>query len=726
MDISRFIIFVIYLLSLLSMSVLVLLLLTGARNTSKNFVIFILSLFIWQLPQFMAQFIFSHNLVVSQLLVRLSILFVGLVVPCLTLFIRSTLNNPSLRIMKYLSVFSLFLSVSVFMPITKLDILVSSSGIAVTSKQPLYNLYILNVFIGFIVAIFTIRKYEKHNAQPDIIKPLKTLRLALGFSVGLNIIGAVLFAKYQWSQVLTPVSMATMIGIMYVAIFKHRLYDVRRLVARSIAYVGTLAVLSVLYGWLAFGIIFKLVFKDNTITLFQEIVQVGILLGAAFTLQPLKKAFNKLSNKIFYRDAYDTSALLSEFNKLLVSTIDLRKLLVGAAEVIRTNVKTTYVTFLIKETEYSVKRIISDTDIEFNEQEVNAISDILIKDRKKVVVTESMSSVDPTKSLLIKNDIAVMIRLNLKSEKSSSTIGFLALGSKKSGNMYSTADISLLQILANELSIAIQNSLRFEEIQKFNETLQQKITDATREMRKSNEKLKALDEAKDEFISMASHQLRTPLTSVKGYVSMVLEGDAGKITGQQRQLLEQAFTSSQRMVYLIADLLNVSRLRTGKFVIEAVPTFLPDVVDGEVQQLKESVKAHSLDLTYQKPDNFPKLKLDETKIRQVIMNFLDNSIYYTPPGGHIRIELSATEKVVEYKVIDDGLGVPRSEQHHLFTKFFRAGNARKARPDGTGLGLYMAKKVIVAQGGSVIFESEEGKGSTFGFSFPRAALEVKE
>jgi signal transduction histidine kinase len=108
------------------------------------------------------------------------------------------------------------------------------------------------------------------------------------------------------------------------------------------------------------------------------------------------------------------------------------------------------------------------------------------------------------------------------------------------------------------------------------------------------------------------------------------------------------------------------------------------------------------------------------------MNFTDNAIYYTPSGGKINVELKETAKSVEFTVKDSGIGVPKDQQHKLFTKFYRADNARKARPDGTGLGLFMAKKVIIAQGGSMIFESKEGKGSTFGFSFPKEKLEIKE
>ena len=198
---------------------------------------------------------------------------------------------------------------------------------------------------------------------------------------------------------------------------------------------------------------------------------------------------------------------------------------------------------------------------------------------------------------------------------------------------------------------------------------------------------------------------------------MVLEGDAGEINDLQKKLLTQSFFSSQRMVYLIADLLNVSRLRTGKFIMEKGSVNLAEVVEQELQQLQDTAASRNLTLSYKKPKKFPEVTLDETKTRQIIMNFADNAIYYTPAGGHIDVKLIDKPHTVELRVVDNGIGVPKSERSHLFTKFYRAGNARKARPDGTGLGLFMAKKVIVAQGGALIFESTEGKGSTFGFIF---------
>lgn len=294
-------------------------------------------------------------------------------------------------------------------------------------------------------------------------------------------------------------------------------------------------------------------------------------------------------------------------------------------------------------------------------------------------------------------------------------VGVLVVGFDTDVQEVTEGDRKLVDRLSESIGVALDNKLLFEENQK-----------VLRQLKVSNEKLKALDEAKDDFVSMASHQLRTPLTAIKGYISMVIEGDAGEINETQRKLLEQSFISSQRMVYLIADLLNVSRLKTGKFIIEPTPVNLAEVVQQEIGQLTETAAGRQLTLTYEKPDNFPSLMLDETKTRQVIMNFVDNAIYYTPSGGSITVKLIETPVSVEFKVIDTGIGVPKSEQPHLFTKFYRAGNARKARPDGTGLGLFMAKKVVVAEGGAVIFDTEPGKGSTFGFIFSKTKLAVPD
>jgi len=199
---------------------------------------------------------------------------------------------------------------------------------------------------------------------------------------------------------------------------------------------------------------------------------------------------------------------------------------------------------------------------------------------------------------------------------------------------------------------------------------------------------------------------------------MVLEGDAGKITSTQKHLLDEAFNSSERMVHLINDFLNVSRLQTGKFMIDLRPIDLAKLVGEELDSLASNASSRNLKFLYKMPKKFPILELDEGKMRQVIMNYADNAIYYSKEGTAIEVALVVEGNRCRFTVKDKGIGVPVDETAQLFTKFYRATNARRQRPDGTGVGLFLAKKVINAHGGDVIFESEEGKGSTFGFSLP--------
>lgn len=589
---------------------------------------------------------------------------------------------------------------------------------------PLYLIFIFYVILLFALAVKNyIRSYRESG--PADKNRIRMVGLGIGVSFTFIAITSALVPYFtnDWTiSRLGPFGTVVMVGAIAYAIIKHKLFDIRLVVARSLGYLLSIGALAVLYGLISFAII-NLILPESVSLDVERGAYTLLAVVLAFSFQPLKRFFDRWSNKLFYRDAYDAQELLDSLNKVLVSTIEIEKLLTSAAQVIATNLKAEFILFGIKETSHSPQRILGTVNKEFSDTDISMVRQITPAMRVKTVVADDLEDNQAKlRDLMRSNDIAALVRLTDTPNKRTEGLGYIVLGNKKSGSPFTQQDIKVLEIIADELVIAIQNALRFEEIKNFNVTLQDKVDDATKQLRKANQRLIELDQTKDDFISMASHQLRTPLTSVKGYISMVMEGDAGKITKKQTELLDQAFVSSQRMVYLIADLLNVSRLRTGKFVIEAKPTNLADVIEGEISQLKETAKGRNLELTYTKPKDFPELMLDETKIRQVIMNFADNAIYYTPQGGHIQVNLEDKGDAVEFTVVDDGIGVPKSEQHNLFNKFYRAGNAKKARPDGTGLGLFMAKKVVVAQGGSIIFKTQENKGSTFGFSFTKKAL----
>jgi len=348
--------------------------------------------------------------------------------------------------------------------------------------------------------------------------------------------------------------------------------------------------------------------------------------------------------------------------------------------------------------------------------DIDILNDYVKNNEGKILDKETLFNVDSRETfrrLMVSHKIELILPLVI----SGKLIGYLCLGDKKSGR-FTSRDINVLKTASDELSIAIQNALAVQEIRDLNDTLQQRVANATKELRASNAILRHLDKTKDEFVRMASHQLRTPLTSVKGYISMVLEGDAGKISDPQRHLLDEAFMSSERMVRLINDFLNVSRLQTGKFVIDKRSVDLSKIIKQEIDSLKPNAKVRDMKFAYDSPRSFPIIDIDEDKIRQVVMNFADNAIFYSHEDTTIHISLRIIKDEAVFTVKDTGIGVPVNEQEQLFTKFYRASNARKQRPDGTGVGLFLAKKVIDAHGGKIIFESTEGKGSTFGFRLP--------
>jgi signal transduction histidine kinase len=601
-------------------------------------------------------------------------------------------------------------------------------GAIVFTEGPLSYLYVIMLFVGVLIIFNNLVRRSRHYTNEQRAQArLIALGFGLSFVVGVLLTTVASIYNVSSSIVdLAPYSVVFFVIFTTVAISKHKLFDFRAFFARTLSYVLSSFLFVLVYVSVAF-FINTYVFPEQSqqAQLIQNII-ITVLLVLAYP--HVKQWFNKVTKSVFYRDAYDTQAFLSDLNRALVNDPQLDSLLTKAALVIQENLKVVFCTFYIRETSYFPERFIGAHHRQPDFEGLEDLSKYSAMIRRKVHSTEIDPDSDEEQELnkiLRKNDVDILVRLVSTLEYKVPGIGYIFLGQKKSGSMFTSQDLKILEIIANELVIAIENVLRFEEIEQFNVTLQKKIDDATKELKTTNEKLRALDEAKDEFVSMASHQLRTPLTSIKGYISMVLDGDAGKITETQKDMLGQAFFSSQRMVYLISDLLNVSRLKTGKFIIEPKPVYLPNLVEDEINQLQDGAKAKNLTLVFSKPKHFPTLNLDDMKIRQVVMNFTDNAIYYTPSGGKITVSLKETEKAVEFTVVDSGIGVPKAQQPKLFTKFYRADNARKARPDGTGLGLFMAKKVVVAQGGSIIFASKENKGSTFGFSFPKEKLEIQ-
>src|SRR3989344_2684174 len=237
----------------------------------------------------------------------------------------------------------------------------------------------------------------------------------------------------------------------------------------------------------------------------------------------------------------------------------------------------------------------------------------------------------------------------------------------------------------------------------------------------ANARLKELDKLKSDFVSIASHHLRSPLTVIKGYGSMILEGSFGEISGAVKNAVEKIFQSSERLIDFVNDLLDVSRIERGKMQYNFEKTDIFGIVSSVVEEFQLTAKKKVLILEFKKETaEIPpfKLKLDANKIRQIILNFIDNAIKYTPQGGII-VNILKTGKRVEIKVKDTGIGVDKKDQKKIFEQFMRIGGANAVGGIGAGLGLYVARKIALAHNGEVAVESEgKGRGSTFILRLP--------
>ncbi len=573
----------------------------------------------------------------------------------------------------------------------------------------LYGLFLTYFVVGMIAAIIQLYSHYRRSRGLERVQSRYILlgtSLATIWGLVTNVFLSLIFGSSVYSQYGAFAGVLFSVFLAY-AIIRHRFLDIRLVVARSIAYLLLLITLAGLYAVTIFSVS-QVFFGKNITSIGQGSTYTLLAVVLAFTFQPLRRFFEKITNRIFYRDSYDSQVVLNEFTKVLVSELDLDRIL-----------------------KRSLTQLCHDVHIQFGQLVIFHHDRVYRIEHfgplpKRLMVAPELRQLDEMllvadeletgsrKSLMEEHGVRVSVSLHTREE----FVGYLLLGDKLSGDIYSNQDIELLEIIGKELAVAILNAKAYEEISQFNITLQQRVDHATSRLRVANRHLKELDHAKDEFISMASHQLRTPLTTIKGYLSMMLEGDAGRMTAAQKEFAGYAFGSSERMVNLISDLLNVSRLSAGRFLIQTKPTDVVQMVADEVRQLQSHAAAKGIQLVFEKPSpSFPLVELDENKTRQVIMNFIDNAIYYTQVGS-VKVSLRQAGDQVRLEVRDTGIGVPEAEKKKLFTKFFRAGNAQEVRPDGTGLGLYLAKRVVEDQDGTIIFESTEGKGSVFGFELP--------
>lgn len=232
----------------------------------------------------------------------------------------------------------------------------------------------------------------------------------------------------------------------------------------------------------------------------------------------------------------------------------------------------------------------------------------------------------------------------------------------------------------------------------------------------------AIDRAKTEFVSLAAHQLRTPLSSINWYLEMLSDDAAGKLSTNQKDYLQEVMFANQRMVALVNDLLNVSHIDLGTFAIKPVPTDIEQVIKNVVAELNNQIAQKSLHITTAFSGQVDNFLIDPQLAHIVFQNLIGNAVKYTPEGGSIDIYAILDNERLLISIDDTGYGIPKSEQDKVFHKLFRADNVVKRDTEGTGLGLYLVKAIVEKAGGTIGFVSRVNRGSTFTVEFPSTGM----
>jgi len=235
---------------------------------------------------------------------------------------------------------------------------------------------------------------------------------------------------------------------------------------------------------------------------------------------------------------------------------------------------------------------------------------------------------------------------------------------------------------------------------------------------RSFERLAEASRMKSEFISVVSHQLRSPLSNLRWAIELLMSGRLGKIEERQTEYFKILKENSARMGELVQDLLTVSKIETATLPLKKREISLENLIRELISEFEPFAKASNVEIEFKPQKDLPKVFADPSQIRLVVENLLDNAIRYIKDRGRAEILLEKKGKNLYFEIKDNGVGIPKGDQKYIFQKFFRSENILRYQTQGSGLGLYISKAIVERSGGKIGFKSEENKGSTFWFTLP--------
>ncbi len=526
--------------------------------------------------------------------------------------------------------------------------------------------------------------------------------------------------KFVWFG---PLAALILIGFISYAILRHRLMDIRVAAGRGLVY--TFSVVSVAL------IAYSLFLLGLLLGFPSALKVVGATTISALFFHPLFSAFEEFAGKYLYYSFYSSEKTLKRLGKELTEILDLRELTNLIASTLLETLKTKRVVIILREGDAGKFAIAKN--IGFKEENGislvrdNFLTEWLEKNKKPLVYEELVlylgeeSDEEKKKRIehLLKDMNKIEAELCLPLIFKEKIVGIIVLGEKKSGDPYFHQDLDLLSNLSYHFSVALQNAWLYSKVEDFSKNLERKVEEQVKELKRAYRKLQRLDKVKTEFMSIVSHQLRTPLSIIKGHLSMVSEGVYEKDKEKERKVLQSVYEANERLIALVNDVLNISRIQAGRVEFEKEKANLVEVIRNTVERMMPSLNGKKVELIFKEPlEELPEIEIDVSKIENVMINLIDNAIKYTQEG-EVTVSVKKEDDYLKISIKDTGEGMSEEEVEKLFETFSRGGAGKKHWIQGAGLGLYIARQFVEMHKGKVWAESEgKGKGSQFYVTIP--------
>lgn len=583
---------------------------------------------------------------------------------------------------------------------------------------PFAILSALFTYLSVYSLIKKIKKVVTYSERQQLQLVLAGIFILL-FLLFFTVLLPVIFLKNFSIVPLSPVYVLIFLAMTAYAIIHSGLLDLRLIVARTVSFVFVNFLMAVIYGFAVYVFIMEAPLYLEGVLLYSS--SLFVLAVALLSFEHVEKWITVLSNKVFFRKEYNPEYLLDQLTRIMASTIELDLLTQSILKKLTDEMNITKGVFVvldnhkisdIKGVGYSVDEIKSvDFDKLFH-------SDLGIKQ----LVFEEMEE-SSLKKIFRNLDISFALPITVDDKD----IAVLLLGQKSSGDVYFDRDIQFLNLFAREAGIAIQNSKSYNEIKLFNKELESRVEARTKDLEESQErereKSRSVAKLKDEFFFVATHELRAPITAIRGFLELVTDSSK-KIPKDLKENLGSISYASDHLNQLVNDLLEIARSEADAMKIDIGPVDMDALVDDILKELTPMAKQKKVKL---RNGTFYALKAlaDKAKVKEVLVNLISNSIKYNREGGLVFVQVVSvpgTDKVF-VEVRDTGYGIPLDQQDKIFGKFFRASSEDTNKILGTGLGLFLTRMLVQKMGGDISFSSipGEGGGTTFSFYLNKAA-----